>query len=99
MSKEKDLYNHALTIMVKHGGFITTKQLIEELEALFQPTGHDAKILGGRNDSHFSQIVRNIVSHKKEEGNIIHSGLAEHDIKRHGLLITDAGREHLKLIR
>ena len=53
---------------------MTTSRLIVELEALFQPTGDDAEILEGRNNSHFSQIVRNMVSHKGAQGNIIADG-------------------------
>ena len=40
-----------------------------ELEALFQSKGDDAEILSKRNDSRFSQIVRNMISHKTAPGN------------------------------
>lgn len=46
------------------------------------------------NEAVWEQIVRNIVSHKKVEGNIIAEGFAEHRPGR--LRITDAGRLHLK---
>ncbi len=42
---------------------ISTSELIEQLAEIFQPTGEDAAILSGRNDTKFSQIVRNLVSH------------------------------------
>lgn len=42
---------------------ISTSELIEQLAEIFQPTGEDAVILSGRNDTKFSQIVRNLVSH------------------------------------
>lgn len=99
MIKEKQLYNPALKLMEKHGGFITTEDLIEELVVEFNPTGKDAEIVENRNDTYFSQKVRNIISHKGSPNNIINIGLAKHDEKRHGLIITESGREHLKLIR
>lgn len=43
---------------------VTTTELISELETLMNPTGNDTVILSGRNDSKFSQKVRNIVSHR-----------------------------------
>lgn len=44
----------------------------------------------------WEQIVRNIVSHKGADGNIIAEGFAEHLPGE--LRITDAGRMHLKRI-
>jgi len=48
-------------------GRMSTSRLIVELETLFEPSGEDAEILEGRHDSHFSQIVRNMVSHNSTE--------------------------------
>src|SRR5262245_12182745 len=42
----------------------------------------------------WEQIVRNIVSHRKSEGNIICEGFVEH--RPGALKITEAGRLHLK---
>jgi len=92
---ESDLVLPALRFMAERkDGFIITSELISELEGLFNPTGKDAEIIEGRSDTHFSQKVRNLVSHKTS--NFIANGFAEHDSKRHGLKITDAGRELLK---
>jgi hypothetical protein len=77
-------------------GRMSTSRLIVELEMLLEPSGDDAKILEGRHDTHFSQIVRNMVSHKTSPGNIIAEGFAIHLGPRRGLEITDAGRLHLK---
>jgi hypothetical protein len=77
-------------------GRMTTSRLILELETLFNPSGEDAEILEGRHDTHFSQIVRNMVSHKTAAGNIIAEGFAIHLGPRRGLEITDAGRLHLQ---
>jgi hypothetical protein len=46
------------------------------------------------NEAVWEQIVRNIVSHRKTEGNIICEGFAEH--RPGAIKITDAGRLHLK---
>ncbi|MGE3066306.1 MAG: hypothetical protein AB7K67_12005 [Hyphomicrobiaceae bacterium] len=46
------------------------------------------------NEAVWEQIVRNIVSHRTVEGNIIAEGYAEHIPG--GIKITDAGRLHLK---
>jgi hypothetical protein len=94
---EEDLTIPALVVMASSpNGSITTTELIEELTALMNPVGEDVEILEGRQDTRFSQIVRNIVSHKKTLGNLIAEGLVEHKGRRDGLKITDAGRLHLK---
>src|SRR5688572_16362568 len=59
---EPDLILPALYVIQRQPG-ITTGELIQELRAIFKPTGEDAEILHGRNDDKFSQIVRNLVSH------------------------------------
>ena len=50
LSKEKD-------------NFISTSDLIQKLTEIMHPTGIDAEILKNRNDTHFSQKVRNLKSH------------------------------------
>ncbi len=42
---------------------LPTSDLNKECTGLFQPTGEDAEILAGRNDTKFSQKVRNLVAH------------------------------------
>lgn len=59
---ESDLVPVALEIIRQHPG-IRTSSLISELEQIFQPEGKDAEILDGRNDTKFSQKVRNLKSH------------------------------------
>jgi hypothetical protein len=77
-------------------GKMSTSRLILELELMFEPSRDDAKIIRGRRDTHFSQIVRNMVSHKTVPGNIIAEGFAIHLGLRNGMEITEAGRLHLK---
>ena len=61
--EEKMLILPALYIIDRNEG-ATTSTLIEELTAVFKPNGEDAKILAGRNDTKFSQKVRNLKSHR-----------------------------------
>ena|SRR5579871_543490 len=92
---EAELYLPALQAMKSRGGFISTSDLIEELTSVMQPTGHDAEIIPGRHDTHFSQKVRNIISHRDGPGNIIHDGYAEYIQQDEGLEITGAGLAYL----
>ncbi len=91
----------ALTIPVldclddQTSGFMATSDLIAALELSFEPEGEDVEILEGRSDTKFSQIVRNIISHRTSSTNIIGAGLVEYDQDRHGLTITQKGREYL----
>lgn len=65
--EEKMLILPALYI-IKRKGKATTSDLIAELTYVFNPSGEDAEILAGRNDTKFSQKVRNLVSHRDNNG-------------------------------
>jgi hypothetical protein len=75
-------------------GYISTSELILELESALRPTGEDAEILRNRADTRFSQIVRNLKSHRQSATSMFSKGLAieEHD----GLRITNKGRAFLR---
>jgi hypothetical protein len=95
---EKDLYIPALRLAANRpNGFISTSDLIAELEKMFEPEGEDAAILEGRHDTKFSQIVRNLKSHKTSSTNFINRGYAE-DVND-GIKITDLGRRYLAQLR
>ena len=65
---ESELVLPALFLMsMQKDGKISTSKLIKELEKLIKPIGQDAEILAGRNDTYFSQIVRNLKSHNTFE--------------------------------
>ena len=85
----------ALYLMTQHNGAISTSDLIKELVAIMHPTGEDIRILNDRNDTHFSQIVRNLKSHDTFERN----GFANYERienKRNGMFrITETGLQHL----
>jgi transcriptional regulator with XRE-family HTH domain len=90
---ERDLLIPALEYLDhKPDGFMTTTELKEALELQFQPSDEDAGTLVNRGDIKFTQIVRNIVSHRSSPTNLIGAGYATYDKKRRGLTITDKGR-------
>jgi hypothetical protein len=92
--RERDVRVPALRAMAaRSNGYIATSDLIDELAAQFRPQGEDAAILDNRNDTKFSQIVRNLKSHKDARTNIIRRGLAEEF--GDGFRITDSGRAYL----
>jgi hypothetical protein len=95
-TKEPDLAVPTLHLLAASpDGFMTTSRLIRALEALLGPEGEDAEILANRADTKFSQIVRNMVSHRHSAGNIVFDGYADYDEARRGLTITQKGRDHL----
>lgn len=87
----KDLWKYALLIMVQRPNMeISTSDLIAELPNYIRiPAGADASN-SSRGDSKFSQIVRNLKSHKDSAKNFISLGYAE-GIPR-GFRATDKGR-------
>jgi DNA-binding XRE family transcriptional regulator len=94
--KERDTYFPVLKFLDDTpDGFMKTSDLIRALEAWFNPKGQDAEILSNRSDTRFSQIVRNIVSHKDTPTNLIGRGHAEYDKRQRGLRITPEGRRWL----
>lgn len=91
---ERDLIIPVLMLLADTGtqGLTTTELkniLIEQLDL----TKDDLKLLQGRNDSHFSQQVRNLVSHNTLTGR----GLAEYEQGSPSgrFRITEKGREYL----
>jgi hypothetical protein len=92
--REKHVRVPALRVMAeRRDGYVSTSDLIANLEAEFKPTGENAEILDGRNDTKFSQIVRNLKSHKTASTNIFAKGYAEE--APDGFRITLAGRRFL----
>jgi hypothetical protein len=75
-------------------GYISTSELILELEEALRPTGEDAEILRNRADTRFSQIVRNLKSHRQSSTSMFSRGLAVEEPD--GLRITPKGRSLLR---
>jgi predicted restriction endonuclease len=85
---EKELKLPALHIIDENPG-ITTSELIIRLEELIRPEGEDLEILQGRNDTKFSQKVRNLKSHNT---------LEEYATYDEGIWhITPAGKRYLDM--
>jgi len=94
--KEKDTYLPVLEYLDEApNGFLTTSNLIEALQSRFHLSTEDMAILENRSDTRFSQIVRNIVSHRDTAGNIIKQGWVVYEKAKRGLRITLEGRKHL----
>lgn len=87
---ERELVIPALKVILQNGGKITTTDLISKLVEIMKPGAEDMQILFGRNDTRFSQKVRNLISHKT-----ICPIYADYDSKSHSLTINESG---IKLI-
>ncbi len=87
---ERELILPSLYLAVCNGGSITTSELIKRLTDIMRPSGIDAEILSGRNDTYFSQKVRNLRSHDT----LVAPGYAEYADK--GYVITPLGRDFVK---
>ncbi len=90
---EHELVLPTLVLLDQRDAGLTTSDLIRELTAILRPEGHDTEILANRRDTHFSQKVRNLVSHET----LVKAGLEVYDGRRH--VITEAGRRHLSEAR
>lgn len=71
-------------------GCISTSELIELLTQILKPKGIDAQILNNRNDTYFSQKVRNLKSHDT----LTKYGYAQYSNGTY--FITEKGRELVK---
>ena len=65
--QEKALILPALYI-IKNAPDISSAELIKKLAEVFKPSGEDAEILANRKDTKFSQIARNLKSHRNSNG-------------------------------
>lgn len=91
----KDLWKYALLVMAtKPDGIISTSELITELPNYIRVPDDSHEVLTGRKDSKFSQLVRNLKSHKTVKTNFIYQGFAEE--YEGGFRITQKGRDFVK---
>jgi hypothetical protein len=92
---KSDLWKYALLIMsVKSGGEISTSELVETMPQYVQLSDDHAEPNASRKDSKFSQLVRNLKSHKTTKTNFIYQGYAE-DIPG-GFKITRKGLDFVR---
>lgn len=93
---EKEIRDAALVALSEQiSGFLTTESLISILALRLNPVGIDAETLNNRNDTHFSQKVRNLVSHRDSSTSLESRGLAVYLDDQEGWQITDKGREYV----
>ncbi len=91
---ENDIRKEVLTALSNaKGGSRTTTELIDDLTSSMKPSGKDAEILDGRSDTHFSQKVRNVVSHRNQGTGLVARGLVTYDEANERLTITSAGQK------
>ena len=62
---ENELVLPALSLIAQYSQGVNTTDLIGGLTRLLRPRGYDSRVLHGRQDTHFSQKVRNLKSHNK----------------------------------
>ncbi len=86
---ESELILPALRLLAGRTTPVTTSDLIAQLEADLRPKGHDAELIQGRNDTYFSQKVRNLKSHDS----LKRLRLAKHHAGK--WQITESGRDFL----
>ena len=89
--KESDLLLPALYIVRKYGS-ATTTVIRQELVKMFNPQGEDAEILKGRNDSKFTQIIRNLTgSHSatNDFGKYTTKSLGKFSLNKEGILFLN----------
>ena len=96
---ESELILPALYLMKRNGGYINTSLLINLLTGLMKPEGLDAEILEGRNDTYFSQKVRNLKSHNTLEkyGYATYNGI-DYTITDKGVKFVEDNEENLKYL-
>ena len=87
---ENQLIIPSLKVFSRRKEGTTTSELIEILTEIMQPKGKDAEIIPGRNDTYFSQKVRNLRSHSTFE----RDNLAEY--KNEKYYITEKGLDFLE---
>jgi hypothetical protein len=93
---ERDLIIPALRASAaRPGGTISTTDLITEMTDEFAPDGQDAEIMTGRQDTYFSQKVRNLVSHRAGSTSMFTKGYATYSAGSEAITITGAGRAFL----
>ncbi|MCX7694237.1 MAG: hypothetical protein N2Z71_00785 [Caloramator sp.] len=88
---EQDLILPAL-VLLERNGKLTTTQLIDQLEKWLEPQGKDLDILKDRNDTKFSQKVRNLKSHDT----LTKKGYATYDSRTGLYEITEVGKKYIE---
>lgn len=90
-----DLWKYALLIMsIRPDGEISTADMIAEMPGYVHLSDEHTEANASRKDSKFSQIVRNLKSHKNTKSNFIYQGFAQ-DVPG-GFKITRKGLDFVR---
>lgn len=81
------------------GQTLSTSKLIIRLEARMTPVGKDAAVAGERNDTYFSQKVRNLVCHRRQSTGLEARGIADYDKPSASWTLTPRGRSYASNLR
>lgn len=98
LAEERILYIPAL-IMFNEFGEMSTSELIQLLTDAFEPIGHDSEILSGRNDTYFSQKVRNISRSRKELEEYVDYSRNHWKIKGEGIKFLDDNSDLIEEVK
>jgi hypothetical protein len=85
----------AVLYILKTYGDMDTAQLKQKIIQMINPQGANLDPLVNRNDTKIHQIIRNIVSHRDNPGNLIHDGYVSYDKTTRMLSITRNGEYFL----
>jgi hypothetical protein len=88
---ERELVLPTLAFLDQAPAGLTTSDLIALLTEAMEPDGHDAEIINGRQDTYFSQKVRNLISHRT----LVDLGYTTYTPALQLQVITGAGRQYL----
>lgn len=95
MTTESDVIIPVLTVLAtSREGQLLTRDVRREVRSIITLTPEDLEPLANRSDQRIDQVVRNLKSHKKCEGNPFREGLLE-EVPR-GYRITASGRKFLR---
>ncbi len=95
---ERALILPVLLILEKRDG-LTPSQITDELIPLLKPEGKDLEIIPNRNDTYFSQKVRNLLgSHKKTNGmnKLVFSTIGHYHLTKQGRHILLDNKENVE---
>lgn len=97
MITENELTDPIIELLARApGDALTTTELREMLKDNLPLSEADLRPLRGRPDTRIDQIIRNVKSHKKSEGNPFYEGLIEEQPR--GFRLTSKGKIYAKKI-
>lgn len=79
-------------------GRITTTQLRQACREVFEPVGRNLKPLKNRSDTSWTQIVRNVISHKDVNTSFFKRGLLIYHARSRAITATHEGQQYLLAI-